>query len=65
MKISELREKTNVELDRMLAELRDKVRDMRFKVAARQLTDVRDIREARKGIARILTIRKSKADKNA
>lgn len=60
MKISELREKTDIELDRMLAEYRNKVRDLRFKVAARQLTDVREIRETRKAIAQILTLRRSR-----
>lgn len=60
MKMTELREKTDRELDRMLAEIRDRVRDMRFKIAARRLTDVRDIREARKDIARILALRGSK-----
>lgn len=60
MKIAELKEKTDVELDRLLAENRDKVRDLRFKVAARQLSDVRDIREARKLVARILTEKRSR-----
>ncbi len=60
MKISELREKSEVELDRMLAENRNKIRDLRFKVAARQLNDVREIREARKAVAQILTLKRSK-----
>lgn len=60
MKISEVREKSDAELDRMLAELRDSVRDMRFKVAARQLTDVRNIRQARQSIAQILTVKRSR-----
>ncbi len=59
MKMKELREKTDRELDRLLAELRDKVRDMRFKIASRQLSDVRDVHDARKAIARILTLRRS------
>lgn len=60
MKTSELREKSDQELDRMLAELRDKVREMRFKIAARQLGDVREVREARQAIARILTLKRSR-----
>ena len=60
MKISELREKSDVELDRMLAELRNRVRDLRFKVASRQLNDVREIREARQAIAQILTLKRSR-----
>ncbi len=61
MKMKELREKSEKELDRLLAEFRDKVRDMRFKIAARQLSDVRDVREARKVIARILTLKSKKS----
>jgi large subunit ribosomal protein L29 len=60
MKIAELREKTDVELDRMLAELRGKTLEMRFKVAGRQLKGLRGIREAKKTIARILTLKKSR-----
>ncbi len=59
MKIRELREKSETELDRMLAENRNKIRDLRFKVAARQLNDVREIREARKAVAQILTVKRS------
>jgi large subunit ribosomal protein L29 len=64
MKISELRDKSENELDRMLSELRNKVRDLRFRVASRQLTDVRDIREAKRTIARILTLKKSKTSQS-
>ncbi len=60
MEIKDLRDKTDVELDRLLAELRDKVRSMRFRIAARQLNDVREVREAKKSIARILTLRRQR-----
>lgn len=60
MKIKELIEKADTELDKMLAEKRDAVRSLRFKVAARQLGDVREIRDARKTIAQILTIKRSR-----
>ena len=63
MKIAELRDKTDNELDRTLAELRDKVRDLRFKVASRQMTAVRNIRDAKRTIARILTLKKSRGAK--
>ena len=56
MDIKELRDKTPVELQRLLAEARNRLRDLRFKVAAKQLTDVREIRETRKVIAQILTL---------
>ncbi len=60
MKIRELREKTDLELERMLVELRDKVRDYRFKITARQLSGVRDVREAKKTIAQVLTLRRER-----
>ena len=48
------------EIDRMLVELRNRVRDLRFKVASRQLNDVREIREARQAIAQVLTLKRSR-----
>ena len=57
MKIKELREKSDVELDRMLMEHRELLRELRFKRAAQQLTDVRSIRETRQMLARIMTLR--------
>jgi ribosomal protein L29 len=61
MTIKELREKTDVELDRLLAEQRDKVRDFRFRLAARQLADVREVRDAKRLIARILTLKTARS----
>lgn len=63
MDIKELKDKTTKELDKLLADLREKLRVMRFKVASKQLTDVREIREVKKTIAQILTL-KSAAKKN-
>jgi ribosomal protein L29 len=57
MDIKELREKTAVELERLLAQARNRMRELRFKVAAKQLTDVREIRETRKLIAQIMTLK--------
>lgn len=65
MKIKELREKNDVEIDRMLAELRDKLRDMRFKTAARQQGRVRDIRETRKTVAKLLTLKRQRQAQKA
>ncbi|MBN1585231.1 50S ribosomal protein L29 [Candidatus Uhrbacteria bacterium] len=56
MDIKELREKTPLELERLLVEARNRLREMRFKVAAKQLSDVREIRETRQTVARILTL---------
>lgn len=56
MKMKDLREKSVVERTKLLGELRNRVRDLRFRLASRELTDVREIREARKTIAQLLTI---------
>ena len=63
MTIKELREKSEVELDRLLVSLRNKLRELRFKVMAKQLGAVRQIREVRKDIARILTLKAAKPAK--
>lgn len=56
MKIKELRQKSPAEMQKMLSELREKLRDMRFKVSQRQLKKVREIRQTKKTISRIVTL---------
>jgi len=56
MEFKELKAKTEKELKQFLAESRDKLRDLRFKDANKQLKDVREIRVIKKIIARILTL---------
>ena len=56
MEYKELKKKTEQELHRLLAESRDKLREMRFKDANKQLKDVRSIRKLRVTIAEALTI---------
>ena len=56
MEFKELKNKDEKELQRILAELRDKLRDMRFKDANKQLKNIREIRKTRETIARILTL---------
>lgn len=60
MEIKELKKKSESELQQLLAETREKVREFRFKDANKQLKDVRSIREAKKTAARILTLLNSK-----
>ena len=43
-------------LQKMLAEQREKMRELRFRDANKQLKNVREIREVRKTIARILSV---------
>jgi len=56
MEIKELRMKNEKELDLLLRSSREKLRDLRFKAANKQLKDVREIREVKTQIAVILTI---------
>jgi large subunit ribosomal protein L29 len=58
MKIKEIREKSENELKKDLAELRNKLAKMRFDISAKQVKNHRDIRIAKKDIARILTVLK-------
>jgi ribosomal protein L29 len=56
MEYKELKNKKEAELQKELAESRDKLRDMRFKDANKQLKDVRAIKKIRVTIAQILTL---------
>lgn len=56
MKIKELKQKNEIELKKLLADSREKLRDLRFRVASRQLKDVRQIRKIKKTIAKSLTL---------
>lgn len=52
---SELNMKSPTELQRLLQEKRATLRDRRFKVAQGQHKDVREVRELKRDIARLLT----------
>lgn len=56
MKMKELRVKNAAELRTMLREERAKLGTMRFQVSSGGLKGVRTLREARKTIARLLTL---------
>ncbi len=60
MNIKELREKTQQELDTLLLSAHKSLRELRSKVALKQIKNVREIRETRKTIAKVLTLRKSR-----
>lgn len=55
MKIKDIVLKSENELKALLAEYQSKVRELNFKVASRQLKNLRELREAKKVVARILT----------
>jgi len=56
MKISEIRQKPKKELESMLFAQREHLRNLRFDLAAGKVKNVREIRELKKEIARILTV---------
>lgn len=56
MKISEIRNKDTKELQQLLAEKRDKLREVKFSVASKQHKNFKEIAGIKKDIARILTV---------
>lgn len=62
MDYKELKNKKTSELHQLLSENRDKLRDLRFKDANKQLKNVREIRQIREIISQILTILNSKKE---
>jgi len=59
MKITELRQKSKSELQKLLQDSREKLRQLRFDLASGKVKNVREIRELKKDIARILTLLKT------
>lgn len=55
MEFKELKKKAISELNEILAESRDKLRDLRFKDANKQLKNIREIRKIKNAIAMVLT----------
>ena len=60
MELKELKEKTVEELQTLLKIWREQSRDLRFSVSSKQLKNIREARNAKKIIARILTLIKEK-----
>ncbi|OGE81469.1 MAG: 50S ribosomal protein L29 [Candidatus Doudnabacteria bacterium RIFCSPLOWO2_02_FULL_48_8] len=56
MKISELKRMSEVELNKLIASLREQLRTMRFKIYSKEVKNNHQLRVLRKDIARILTI---------
>ena len=59
MKAKELKRKSKPELQRLLQNNREKLRQLRFDLSSKKIKNVRELRKIRKGIARILTVLKS------
>jgi ribosomal protein L29 len=56
MKLKELKEKNIEELKKLLGERKEQARKLRFDIASKQVKNVRDYRNTKKEIARILTL---------
>jgi large subunit ribosomal protein L29 len=56
MKTAELRKRDGKELVKMVQELTKKLSDLRFKFSSGKLKNVKEIKNSKKEIARILTI---------
>ncbi len=60
MQIRDLKAKSAKELKDLVVFQRELVRDLRFKASQRQLKNVRELREAKKLLAQVLTVLKKK-----
>jgi large subunit ribosomal protein L29 len=58
MKTGDFQQKSKAELRKVLSDSREKLRQLRFDLAAGKVKNVREIRKIKKDIARILTILK-------
>lgn len=58
MNLTELRQKSKAELQKMLQDSRERLRQLRFDLAAGKVKNVREVRKIKKEIARILTLLK-------
>lgn len=56
--LEQLRKRTKEELQKILQDNREKLRQLRFDLAAGKVKNVREIRKVRKEIAQILTLLK-------
>lgn len=61
MDIRDLRSKAETELERLSLEKKEKLRDFGFRVARRELKNLREIRNIKKDLSQILTVLKEKS----
>jgi ribosomal protein L29 len=61
MDIKEIREKTDLELQDELKALREKVREMRFKMHFQEVKNLKEVSTIKKQVAQILTTLKERA----
>jgi ribosomal protein L29 len=58
MKIKEIRQKTNKELQDNLVFLGEKLRELRFNLVGGKVKNIREVHQTKKNIAKILTVLK-------
>ena len=58
MNLKELKQKKSKDLLELLSQYRDELRELRFKIANKQLRDISKVRQTKKTIAQILTLLK-------
>ena len=56
MRVQDVRKKSEEDLNKLLAELRENVRSLRFKIASREIKNHQLLRVVKKDIAKILTV---------
>ena len=64
MKANELRQRSEEELKEIVNELKRKLQELRFDLVSGKVKNVREVRKAKKEIARTLTILGEKQHKN-
>jgi large subunit ribosomal protein L29 len=61
MKVTEIRELSNKELEEKMKELKEELFNLRFQLATGQLENMMRIQEVRRGIARVKTVLRERA----
>lgn len=56
MKTSELRQKNTAELEKILAEKKEKLGNLNFDLAGGKVKNIKEIRETKKDVAKIMTL---------
>lgn len=60
MEIKEFRKKSDKELTKLLAEQREKLRDLRFKIESKQYKNYKEMGKLKKDIAKVITVMNEK-----
>ena len=63
MRFTELRKKTKSELKKLCQDLRERLRALRFDLSTGKVKNVKEVRQVKKEIARILTLLRETSNK--